>query len=209
MKKTIVIVGGHHGKREVMERFFGASSNIAYIGEYATAEIALPEILAMPPDLVLMDIELPGMSGIQCAAEIKKTGNGISLLLFMLHEDSDKILGALRSGASGYVIKSNPSELFLGMICNARESGVAMSNHVNRPMAGLESPCQEFDKLSARELQVLELLAQGFFYREVGAELSIEATTVKSHVESLCRKLNVRRRMEAVLMYKDRSLRVA
>jgi DNA-binding NarL/FixJ family response regulator len=202
MKKSVVVVEDDRGLREQLTKILDMAPDIECVGVYASAEEALPEIGKKEPDVVLMDIKLPGMSGIQCVAEIKKSFPTMQVIMVTVYEDSERIFRALKAGASGYMIKSDSSDQLLEAIRDVYKGGAPMSSSIARKVVkhfhliGI-SP-QETDNLSNREREVLELLGQGMIYKEIGDKLKIGVTTVRTYVKNICYKMHVRSRVEAV-----------
>jgi DNA-binding NarL/FixJ family response regulator len=206
MKKTVIIVEDDRGLREELLKLLNTAHDISCVGAYATAEEGLPKILEIKPDVVLMDIGLPRMTGIQCVAEIKKANPTMQVLMVTVYEDSERIFRALRSGANGYLIKSSPPAQLLEAVRDAYKGGAPMSSVIAQKVVrhfhliGV-SP-KESENLSKREQEVLELLGQGFIYKEIGERLKIGATTVRTYVQNICEKMHVRNRLEAVAKHR-------
>jgi DNA-binding NarL/FixJ family response regulator len=207
MKKTVVIVEDNHGLREQLIQILETAPDLKCLGAYVSAEAALPEILEKKPDVVLMDIKLPGMSGIQCVAEIKKVAPGMQIIMVTVYEDSERIFLALKAGASGYLVKSSPPDQLLEAIRDVHKGGAPMSSHIARKVVRhfhmMGSDVKETENISARERQVLDLLSEGFIYKEIGEKLDIGAETVRSHVKNICQKMHVRSRLEAVAKHRS------
>jgi DNA-binding NarL/FixJ family response regulator len=206
MKKSVIIVEDDPRLREQLAKIIETARDIVCIGAYASAEEALPEISKKIPDVVLMDIKLPGMTGIQCVVEIKKLFPAMQVIMVTIYEESERIFHALKAGASGYIIKSDSPEQLPEAIRDVYKGGAPMSSSIARKVVhhfhliGV-SP-QETENLSHREREVLELLAQGFIYKEISDQLDIGVTTVRSHVINICHKLHVRSRLEAVARHR-------
>jgi DNA-binding NarL/FixJ family response regulator len=202
MKKSVVVVEDDRGLRDQITRILDLAPDINCSGVYMSAEESLPQIIKIRPDVVLMDIKLPGMSGIQCAAEIKKSFPDIQIIMVTVYEDSERIFRALKAGANGYMIKSDLPDQLLEAIRDVHAGGAPMSSSIARKvvkhfhLVGISS--EESDNLTSREREVLELLAQGLIYKEIGDKLNIAVTTVRTHVQKICSKMHVRSRMEAV-----------
>jgi len=171
-------------------------------GAFASAEAALPQILRFQPDVVLMDIKLPGISGIECVVQLKKSLPIIQIVMVTIYEDSERIFEALKSGASGYLIKSSPPEQLLEAIRDAAKGGAPMSSHIARTVVdyfhSLGPSPKKTENLSPREREVLDLLALGFIYKEIGEQLGIGVETVRGYVKTMCHKMHARNRLEAV-----------
>ncbi|HEY4414665.1 MAG TPA: response regulator transcription factor [Verrucomicrobiae bacterium] len=209
MKKTVVVVEDDRGLREQLVQILEAVPDIKFLGAYATGEEAVPKILEKRPDVVLMDIKLPGMSGIQCVAEIKKIAPEMQIIMVTVYEDSERIFRALKAGANGYLVKSSPPEQLVQAIRDAYKGGAPMSSHIARKVVQhfhlLGPSVQESENLSPREREVLNLLAMGFIYKEIGSKLNIGTETVRTYVKNICLKMHVRSRLEAVAKHRIES----
>jgi len=206
MKKTVVIVEDDSRLRGQLIKTLELAQDITCLGAYASAEAALPEILNKQPDVVLMDIKLPGMTGIECVLQIKKSFPQMQVIMVTNYEESERIFHALKAGASGYIIKSDSPDQLPGAIRDVYKGGSPMSSSIARKVVrhfhliGV-SP-KETENLSHREREVIELLAQGFIYKEISDKLDIGVTTVRTHVINICHKLHVRSRLEAVAKHR-------
>jgi DNA-binding NarL/FixJ family response regulator len=209
VKKKVVIVEDDRGLREQLGEILQSAPDIQCIGAYASAESALPRILENKPDVVLMDIKLPGMSGITCVAEIKKVLPTMQVIMVTVYEDSERIFRALKSGANGYLVKSSPPEQLLAAIRDVSTGGAPMSSHIASKVVRhfhlIGTSPTESENLSPREREVLDLLASGFIYKEIGDQLKISAETVRTYVKNICQKMHVRSRLEAVARHKSES----
>lgn len=206
MKKTVVIVEDDRGLREQLMEILESAPDIKFLGAFTSAEDALPEILEKNPDVVLMDIKLPNMSGIQCVAEIKKVAPTMQIIMVTVYEDSERIFRALKAGANGYLVKSSPPEQLLAAIRDVYTGGAPMSSHIASKVVKhfhlVGNSPHEAENLSPREREVLELLSQGFIYKEIGDKLSIGTETVRTYVKNICQKMHVRSRLEAVAKHR-------
>jgi DNA-binding NarL/FixJ family response regulator len=206
MKKSVVVVEDDKGLREQLVQILESASDIKCLAAFTSAEEALPQILEKNPDVVLMDIKLPHMSGIQCVAEIKKVAPSMQIIMVTVYEDSERIFRALKAGANGYLVKSSPPEQLLAAIRDVSQGGAPMSSHIASKvvkhfhMVG-NSP-REAENLSPREREVLELLAEGLIYKEIGDKLNIGTATVRTYVKNICQKMHVRSRLEAVAKHR-------
>jgi DNA-binding NarL/FixJ family response regulator len=202
MKKSVIVVEDDRGLRQQIVAILGTAADIRCLGAYASAEEALPQVLRTEPDVVLMDIKLPGMSGIDCVIEIKKHFPAMQIVMVTVYKDSERIFQALKAGASGYLIKSSPPEQLLAAIRDAYEGGAPMSSHIARRVVehfhSIGPSPKETENLSPREREVLDLLAMGCIYKEIGDQLGIGVATVRTYVKKMCHKMHVRNRMEAV-----------
>lgn len=209
MKKSVVVVEDNPGLREQLVEVLRTAPDIKCVGAFGSGEEALKKIPALETDVVLMDIRLPGMSGIQCAAELKKINPALEIIMVTVYEDSERIFKALKAGASGYLVKSSPPEQLLAAVRDVSTGGAPISSHIARKVVKhfhLLSPgSQEKEKLSPREQQVLSLLASGLIYKEISDQLEIGVETVRTYVKNICLKLHVRNRLEAVARLRSES----
>lgn len=206
MKKTVAMVEDDPRLREQLLQILAGMDDIECVAVCSSAEEALERIPPQRPDVVLMDIKLPRMSGIQCVAELKKLLPDVQFIMVTIYEDSDRIFKALKAGASGYLVKSAPPEQLIAAIRDVFAGGAPMSGHIARKVVQhfhLIGPApRESDNLSPREQQVLDLLAMGFIYKEIGAKLDIGTETVRTYVKNICQKMHVRGRLEAVAKHR-------
>ena len=202
MKKTVALVEDDARLRKQLVQILEDIDDIECVIVCASAEEALEKIPSKNPDVVLMDIKLPRMSGIQCVAELKRILPEVQVIMVTVYEDSDRIFKALKAGASGYLVKSCPPEQLIAAIRDVFAGGAPMSGHIARKVVQhfhLMGPApSEADNLSPREQQVLDLLAMGFIYKEIGGKLDIGTETVRTYVKNICQKMHVRGRVEAV-----------
>ena len=206
-RKSVIVVEDNPGLRAQLLQILEAVPDIKCLGAYVSGEEALPVILEKKPAVVLMDIKLPGMSGIQCVAQIKRAAPEIQIIMVTVYEDSERIFRALKAGASGYLVKSGPPEQLIAAIRDAYTGGAPMSSHIARKVVQhfhiLGPSVQEAENLSPREREVLDLLALGFIYKEIGSQLNIGAETVRTYVKNICQKMHVRSRLEAVAKHRS------
>jgi DNA-binding NarL/FixJ family response regulator len=200
--KTLVIVEDNRRLRDQIVKIISASPDIRCVAALPSAEEALEQIPRYKPDVVLMDIQLPVLSGIECVAQLKRTMPDLYIIMVTVHEDSDRIFDALRAGANGYLVKSDPPDQLLEAIRNVHGGGAPMSSQIARKVVNFfhARPPANSEKtvLTVREQQVLALLAEGLLYKEIGDKLDISMETVRSHVRNICQKMHVRNRVEAV-----------
>src|ERR1043165_5847237 len=184
--KTVVIVEDDPGLRDQLTKILRTAKDVRCLGAFASGEEALRKIPLKRPDVVLMDIKLPGMSGIQCVAALKKILPTLQIIIVTVYEDSERIFRALKAGANGYLVKSSPPEKLLEAIGDVHSGGSPMSSHIARKVVHhfrLVGPSSdEEDNLSPREREVLRLLASGYLYKEISDKLSIGVETVHTYV---------------------------
>jgi DNA-binding NarL/FixJ family response regulator len=202
MNKKVAVVEDNQGLRQQLVQILNSAPDIRCVGAFASAEEALKEIPARKPDVVLMDIKLPGMSGIECVVELKTIMPALQIIMVTVYEDSERLFRALKAGANGYLVKSSPPKQLLEAVRDVYSGGSRMSSHIARKVVRhfhlLGPSSAEAENLSPREQQVLALLASGFIYKEIGDKLKIGVETVRTHVKSICQKMHVRNRLEAV-----------
>jgi DNA-binding NarL/FixJ family response regulator len=207
MKKSVIVVEDDQGLREQLVEILGTAPDIKCVAAFGSGEEALRKIPALEPDVVLMDIRLPGMSGIQCVTELKKMDATLQIIMVTIYEDSERIFKALKAGASGYLVKSSPPSQLLDAVRDAFAGGAPMSSPIARKVVQhfhLLGPApEEAENLSPREQQVLGLLASGFIYKEIGDQLDIGVETVRTYVKNICQKMHVRNRLEAVARHRS------
>ena len=204
MIKTVVIVEDDPGLRAQIEAFLAKTSDIRCLYSVGSAEEALSRIPKEIPDIVIMDVGLPKMSGIDCVAALKKEVPDLEIIILTIYEDTDNIFRALKAGASGYLIKSNRSANLLKAIRDIHSGAAPLSGSIARKIIRhfqTEVPEAHAEMLSPRETEILRLLAVGDRYKEIAADLDIGIETVRTHIKRVYKKLHVRSRMEAVAKY--------
>lgn len=184
------------GIRLLLERAEG----FACSGVYDNAEDALTGLATDPPNVAIMDIALPGASGVDCIRQLKARGSSIQFLVFTIFEDSDQVFEALAAGANGYLLKSASPEKILESLRELYEGGSPMSASIARKVVRhFQQPNnREMESLSPRETEVLALLAKGLLYKEVADRLFISTGTVRQHIHHIYEKLHVQNRTEAL-----------
>lgn len=168
---------------------------------YASAELALEVFKRKIPDIVLMDVNLPGMNGIECTQVIKSTMPDVLIMMFTAYENNENVFKALEAGANGYILKQSSPEELLEAIKDLYSGGAPMSSAIARKVVSSFSKVSEKNKsfnLSIREEEVLKLLSNGFRYKDIAEKLFISISTVRSHIYSIYEKLHVHNRTEAL-----------
>ena len=210
MKKSVIVVEDDSRLRVQLLQILQDINDIQCLGACASAEEALETIPRKKPDVVLMDIKLPKMSGIQCVHELKKTMPSLQVIMVTVYEDSERIFKALKAGASGYLVKSGPPEQLIAAIRDVFSGGAPMSGPIARKVVqhfhSIGPSPEEANNLSPREQQVITLLASGYLYKEIGSRLNIGVETVRTYVKSICQKMHVRSRIEAVAKHQKEVL---
>jgi DNA-binding NarL/FixJ family response regulator len=193
--------------RETVRGYINLNPGFECDTVFSNAEDLLKTPLTPRPDVVLMDINLPGMSGIQCVSRLKEIAPEIEIMMLTVYENSSRIFEALAAGASGFLVKNTPPEQLLQAIRDVAGGGGPMSSHVARKV--IQSFRPEFrktplvDQLTPREQQILELLARGMAYKQIASELNLGMGTIQTHISRIYKKLHVNSRTEAVVKYLD------
>ena len=205
MPTTISIVEDELKTRESLLRLLGRAAHLVCLGSYATGEEALRGIPVEKPDVVLVDINLPGMSGIECVAKLKLKLPKLRVLMLTTYEDSDRIFDSLRAGASGYLLKKAGYAGLVAAIDEVHTGGAPMTAQVARQVVehfhGIRKPASDVEKLTAREQEILGLLVKGFLYKEISEKLNISMSTVSMHLQHIYEKLHVQSRAEATAKF--------
>jgi len=191
--------------RNNLAREIAKALGFSCLGTYATAEAALEAIPSVLPDVVLMDINLPGMDGVQCVRRLKEVCPDVQFLMLTVYEESENIFNSLLAGARGYLLKRTPMDKILEGIRQVQEGGTPMSDHIARKVVQYfnhkGTQASALEALAPREAQVLEKLASGASYKEVADQLSLSIDTVRMNVRHIYHKLHVHSRGEAVAKY--------
>lgn len=207
MAITLSIVEDDRKTRNNLLMFLNGESRVKLLTAYESAEEAARGIPLEKPQVALVDINLPGMNGIECTAKLKAEMPALQVLMLTAYEDSDLIFASLRAGASGYLLKRMvPTEL-IQAIEQVLVGGSPMSMRVARKVVDhfhQHEAVSEVEKLSKREQEVLTLLAKGFHYREIGDSLGISLSTVRTHLQRIYEKLHVQTRTEATVKFLQR-----
>ena len=202
----VAIVEDDEKNRNNLIVFLEQAEGFRCVGAYPDAETALEDIPNKSPEIVLMDINLPGINGIECTFKLKELMPELLVVMLTVYEDTSKIYDALQAGAVGYLLKlTKPDEILAGLK-EVSEGGSPMSAIIARKVVQsfhIEKNDLSKDKysLTTREGQVLKLLAKGFLYKEIASELEISSDTVHNHIRKIYEKLQVHTRTEAVIKY--------
>lgn len=206
MPIRVAIVEDNVKLRETLARVVDRTEGLECAGSFASAEEALQTLPSLKPDVVLMDINLPGLSGVECVRRLKEQCPETQFIMLTVYEDTDNIFNALAAGATGYLLKRSTRNELVQAIRDVVNGGSPMTTHIARKVV------QSFQKpvprepgaaaeLSPREREVLDLLAQGFLYKEIAEKLGVSYETVHTHIRRIYEKLQVRTRTEAVAKF--------
>jgi DNA-binding NarL/FixJ family response regulator len=194
--------------RTTLARLINRAEGFTCVSQYPSAEAALEHLPQDRPDVVLMDINLPGMNGVECVRRLKQAAQQTQVMMLTVYEDTENIFNALAAGATGYLLKRTSTQELLAAIRDVQRGGSPMTTHIARKVvqsfqrAGA-SP-QPTENLSPREQEVLDYLAKGFLYKEIAENLGISYETVHTYIRRIYEKLQVRTRTEAVAKFLSR-----
>lgn len=206
MPITVAIVEDDAEIRETLTRVVRRAPRLSFLRSFSRAEEALEELPALAPDVVVMDIQLPGMNGIQATARVKTLLPKTQILVLTVFGDSDQVFRALEAGANGYLLKRSSRQEIVEAIEQVRAGCAPMSGEIARKVVELlRKPTPRAgdldQRLTPREEEVLGLLAKGFVTKEIADHLQISGDTVRFHLKHIYSKLHVRSRTEALLRY--------
>jgi len=205
MAVTVSIVEDDAQARKILAGWIGRASGFRLAGDWGDAESALKLLPEKKPDVVLMDINLPGMSGVEAVRRLKPALPATQFVMLTVYEDADHIYNALSAGASGYLLKQTPREELLSALGDVHRGGSPMTSNIARKVVQCfrHTPARapQGEALSPREQEVLELLARGYLYKEIAERLNISVPTVNTYIRRMYEKLHVRSRSQAVAKY--------
>ncbi len=208
MPITVAIVEDNKEIREGLAILINGSEGFSCVATYSSAEAAIENIENDNPDIILMDIQLPGMSGIECVRRLKTSSPELQIMMQTIYEDDERIYNSLVAGASGYILKKMPPSKLLEAIQDLHNGGSPMSSQIARKVVQafqkMGASSHDTENLSTREYEILSYLAKGYRYKEIADILNISIETVRTHLRNIYEKLQVRSRTEAVLKYFNR-----
>jgi DNA-binding NarL/FixJ family response regulator len=201
MSISVSIVEDDPGVRASLARLIDGSPGFRCLTQHPSAESALQEIPKANPAVVLMDIHLPGISGVECVRRLKPVLHSTQIIMLTVYQNTEHIFNALAAGATGYLLKQTPPAELLAAIRDVHGGGSPMSSHIARKIvqsfqqALVAHPAEN---LSPREAEVLDLLAKGYLYKEIADKTGLTYATVHTHIRHIYEKLHVRSRAQAV-----------
>jgi len=212
MPITVSIVEDNDQLRGTLVRVLNRADGFRCVSQYPNAEDALKDLPSVKPEVVLMDINLPGMNGVECVRRLKPLLPETQVMMLTVYEDTENIFNALAAGANGYMLKRTPTKELIEAIREVHRGGSPMTTHIARlvvqsfqkPVAAAQPAGGNMSELSEREQQVLDLLAQGLIYKEIADKLNIGYETVHTYIRRIYEKLQVRTRTEAVAKFLQR-----
>lgn len=203
----VVIVEDDASIREILTSWIQETAEFSCVGVYPDVESALQPIQSLKPDVAIVDINLPGLSGIDCVRRLKPPCPATQFVMLTVYDDSTHVFDALSAGATGYLLKCTSRENLLLALHEVHAGGSPMSSNIARKVVqSLHQPVPKLkpsDELSKRENEVLVLLAQGYLYKEIADQLGIGRETVNTYIRRIYEKLQVHSRSQAVARYAD------
>jgi DNA-binding NarL/FixJ family response regulator len=204
---TICIVDDQKIMSQTLEAIAADSGDISCIGTFSNAESFIDEYERLRPDVTLMDIDLPGMSGIDAILTLKSNYPRAKFLVLTVFNDDEKVFKALKAGAGGYLLKKHSFDYLLEEIRELHHGGAPMSPEIARKVISYfqnDEGKAQFSKLTEKERAVLDLIVDGFLYKEIAAKLNVTIDAIKKHAHNIYEKLHVRTRSEAIKKYLSR-----
>jgi DNA-binding NarL/FixJ family response regulator len=206
MPISVAIVEDNGEICEMLTRTVERASSLRFLQSFSSGEEALGKLPELKPDVVIMDIQLPGMTGIECTMKLKTLAPEIQVLVFTVFGDSDLVFKALEAGASGYLLKRTPRQEIVDAVKDVWFGGAPMSGEIARKVVdSFRKPAKtkdaDLEQLTQREEEVLALLAKGYITKEIADQLGISFDTVRFHLKHIYQKLHVRSRSEALIKY--------
>lgn len=201
---TVINVGIVEDDADLQESYANlvrGSADLACVGSFATAEAALAALPALAPEVVLMDINLPGLNGIECTRRLKQALPAVNVVMLTTFDDSTKVFEALKAGATGYLLKRSSDDDILNAVSSVSAGGAPMSGAIARKVVDHFAEPRRAPvsvALSTRERQVLDALSEGQQYKEIADGLGVSLNTVRSHIKNIYEKLHVSTRQDAV-----------
>jgi len=199
---TLAIVEDLDEVRDGLRNFISLSQDFKVVDTFKTAEEAAFDLPKLKPDIVIMDINLPGMNGIECIRQVKDKTPGTQFMMFTVYENDEKVFEALKAGASGYLLKNTGLVQLIESLKELYNGGSPMSANIARKLVTLfrseQKETANLEVLSNRENEILQFLSKGLLYKEIAEQLSISVSTVRQHIHHIYEKLHVQNRTEAI-----------
>jgi DNA-binding NarL/FixJ family response regulator len=206
MSIRVAIVEDDEQVRENLARLIGEAKGFECVATFSTGEKAVEEWPRRVPDVVVMDINLPGISGVECVRQLKSRFPDLHIVMLTVYDDSERIFQALQMGASGYLLKRSTSEEILHAIADVHGGGAPMSSYIARKVVQsfrCQGPSDRpTEDLSKRETDVLEYVSRGYTNKEIAEALGLSAETVRGYLKTIYSKLHVRSRTEAAMKFR-------
>ena len=212
MNIRVSIVEDDDSVRGILKGWLARAEGFDFISEFRSADESLVQLPSEKPDVVLMDIKLPGMRGVECVRQLKLQMPQTQFVIHTVYHDTKHIFEALQAGATGYLLKQTPYDEFLAALRYVHAGGSPMTSYIARQVVQLfpdeptASGTDDSQLLSPRQREILEMLARGFLYKEIADALGISIKTVDTYIRRIYEKLHVRSRSQAVAKYANFSL---
>jgi len=204
-----MVVEDDSSVRGILNTWLDEAEDFTCVGVFSDVESAIPKVAQAKPDVAVVDINLPGLNGIECVRQLKSRIPATQFVMLTVYEDSNHIFDALAAGATGYLLKTTSREALLAALREVHAGGSPMSSNIARKVVqNLQQPKPTLlptDELSKRENEVLALLAQGYLYKEIADTLGIGLETVNTYIRRIYEKLHVHSRAQAVARYTNLS----
>jgi DNA-binding NarL/FixJ family response regulator len=200
----VAVVEDHQPTRELLVEWLDGAPDFSCVAACGDVESALEKIPPAGPNVILLDVNLPGMSGVEGAPKLKQLMPHVQIMMLTVYEDSEHVFAALAAGATGYLLKETPREELLAAVREVNAGGSPMSGHIARKVVQhfqASAPSLGDSALSTREQEVLRLLTKGFLYKEIADQTQLSPHTVATYIRRIYEKLHVRTRTEAVTWY--------
>ena len=208
---TAVVIEDDPSVRELLAAWLEEAEGFACVGQFPDAESAIAGVLDRKPAVALVDINLPGLSGIECVRTLKPRLPGTQFVMLTVYEDSDHIFDALSAGATGYLLKRTPRDALIAALREVHAGGSPMSSNIARKVVQslqqTKPALKPAEELSKRENEVLGFLAQGYLYKEIADTIGISLPTVNTYIRRIYEKLHVHSRAQAVAVFADLPLK--
>jgi DNA-binding NarL/FixJ family response regulator len=205
MTTTVAIVEDDARVRHSLRAILTRARGIACVGDYGSAEEALRHLPALAPQVVLMDINLPKMDGVECVRRLAQLAPDIQVIMLTVHDDTEAIFDSLEAGASGYLLKPVGATELVAAVRDVFAGGAPMTSDIARKVVQsfkrTAPPEAASVNLTPRETEILDALAKGLIYKQIADQLGISYRTVHTHIEHIYQKLHVRSRSQAVAKY--------
>lgn len=211
LKIAVSIVEDDAPARQIFAGWLDRAEDFTCISQHGSAERAIEALVPLQPRVVLMDINLPGMSGIECVRHLKPLLPNTQFVMLTVYEDADHIFDALAAGATGYLLKQTPRDELIEALKEVDGGGSPMTSNIARKVVQSferkHTPSVEAEELSPREQEVLDLLARGYLYKEIAEAIGISLPTVNTYIRRIYEKLHVHSRAQAVARYANLPVR--
>jgi DNA-binding NarL/FixJ family response regulator len=201
MAIRVFVYDDHTDRRAALKALLSLTEDFVFTGEAADCSNALEDIEKNYPDVVLMDINMPGVDGIEGLKKIKETHPGVKVLMQTAYDDSEKIFTSIRYGANGYILKNDSPQKLMQAIYEVYEGGAAMNPAIAKKVLDFFKPQKAKNPLSPKESEVLSQLSEGLSYKMIADKMGISYNTVNGHVKNIYQKLHVASLGEAIAYY--------